>query len=54
MLAPMGQSDIQRGGGGLGIREKQLIKIAHSKEQQRVWVIRLGGEPLSHDRSCSG
>ncbi len=54
MLAPMGQSDIQRGGGGFGICEEQLIEITHSKEQQRVRVIRLGGEPLSHDRSCSG
>ena len=48
MLSPMGQSDIQRGGSGFGIREKQLIEITHSKEQQRVRVIGLGGEPLRH------
>jgi hypothetical protein len=48
VLAPVGQNDVERGGGGLGVGEEQFVEIAHAEEQQRVRMLRLDGEPLRH------
>ena len=48
MLAAVGQNDVERGGGGFGVGEKQFVEIAHAEEQQRIGVLGLGGEPLRH------
>ena len=32
MLAALGQRDVERGGGGLGVGEEQLVEIAHAEE----------------------
>jgi alkylation response protein AidB-like acyl-CoA dehydrogenase len=38
------------GGSGLGIREEQLIEIAHAEKHQRIRMRGLGDEPLRHGR----
>ena len=42
VLAALGQRDVQRGGGGFGVGEEQLVEVAHAEEQQRVGMFRLG------------
>ena len=48
VLAALGQRDIERGGGGFGVSEEQLVEVAHAKEHQGVRMRLLGGEPLRH------
>jgi hypothetical protein len=50
VLAPVGERDVERGGGFLGVAEEQLEEVAHAEEQQRVRMRRLGGEPLRERR----
>ena len=50
MLPAFGQRDRQRGRGALGVFKKHLVKVAHSKEEQRVGMIGLGGEILRQKR----
>ena len=48
MLAPLGQCDVERGCGGLGILEEQLVEIAHPIEQERHGISRLDLQKLRH------
>ena len=50
MLAALGQGDVERGARGFGIREEQLVEIAHAIEQERVRVVGLDGVVLGHHR----
>ena len=54
VLAALGQRDVERGGGGLGVGEEQLVEIAHAEEHQRVRMRLLGGEPLRHGGRGAG
>ncbi len=46
MLAALGQRDVECGGRRLGVVEEEFVEIAHAKEDQRLGVRGLRGEPL--------
>ena len=46
-LSPCCQSDVEFGGRDLSIFEEELVKVAHPKEKQRVWLLLLRLEILS-------
>ena len=50
MLAALGEGDVEGGGGGHRIIEKQLVKIAHAVEQQTIGMVPLDGQILGHHR----
>ena len=50
VLAALGQHDAERPAGDLGVREEQLVEIAHAIEQQAIRVGRLDLEKLRHHR----
>jgi hypothetical protein len=55
VLAAEGKGQAERLGRGPGVGEEQLEEVAHPEEEQRVRVLRLGGEPLrQRGRSALG
>jgi hypothetical protein len=48
--AALGQSDVEQARGLARIVVEHFIEIAHPEEQQRVRMLRLGGEELAHER----
>ena len=53
-FAPGGQGDVQQPGRFLGVLEKQLVEIAHAKEQQVVRVLGLEAQVLLNDWRVGG
>jgi len=47
-LAPPRQGDVEQASGFFGVAKKQLVKVAHAVEHQRVWEFRLDAQVLGH------
>ena len=52
--AALRQRDVEQARGLARVVVEQLVEIAHAKEQQRVRILRLGGEVLAHQRRVLG
>ncbi len=50
---PRGKGDLQLAGGEFCIIVKKLVEVAHAEEEQGVWMLRLRGEILPHQRRLS-
>ena len=48
--APGSERNVQQVCGLFGIREKQLIEVAHAIEQEFIRVLGLDSKVLAHDR----